>query len=190
MSLISSENIRKLSLYHGSKLVKLKSCNVSNGYLHNDSLGRDSDLGSHEIFEQFNQNFKVEKLNNELQTTKLFLNMVIHDMRNPTVSIKNGIDTVISNLDQVGRLEKSYKEFEMLYSHYEEEADINYIEHQGMIDLSKAISQIKRTIGLCKLELTDYRENLVSPESTPKALDFDQSDSSGLECELNEDELG
>jgi len=36
-------------------------------------------------------NEELEKLTRKLKQSKIFLNMVIHDMRNPTVSSKAGI---------------------------------------------------------------------------------------------------
>lgn len=44
--------------------------------------------------------------------------MVIHDMRSPTVSIKNGIELVVQNLTQMDRLQVSLKEFESLQKLY------------------------------------------------------------------------
>lgn len=38
-----------------------------------------------------NQNEKIEILKSQLYTNKLFLSMVIHDLRNPTSCIKNGL---------------------------------------------------------------------------------------------------
>ena len=39
-----------------------------------------------------------QKLKSQLVRQKLFLSMVIHDMRNPTTSIKTGIDMAIIEL--------------------------------------------------------------------------------------------
>ena len=41
---------------------------------------------------------EIKVLNAQLHKSKLFLNMVIHDMRNPTVSIKIGLELVIEEL--------------------------------------------------------------------------------------------
>ena len=41
---------------------------------------------------------EIKVLNAQLYKSKLFLNMVIHDMRNPTVSIKIGLELVIEEL--------------------------------------------------------------------------------------------
>ncbi len=38
---------------------------------------------------------KIKKLEKQLNNTKIFLNMVIHDMRNPTNSIEHAIKEVI-----------------------------------------------------------------------------------------------
>ena len=41
-------------------------------------------------------------------------------MRNPTVSIKSGIEQVITNLDSIRNLEKSFEEFSSLNTQYQE----------------------------------------------------------------------
>lgn len=38
-----------------------------------------------------NHSAQIEKLKNQLNTNKMFLNMVIHDLRNPTSCVKNGL---------------------------------------------------------------------------------------------------
>lgn len=35
---------------------------------------------------------EIQNLTSQLRTNKLFLNMVVHDLRNPTVSIKIGME--------------------------------------------------------------------------------------------------
>jgi hypothetical protein len=35
---------------------------------------------------------ELEELNKKLKESKIFLNMIIHDIRHPTVSFKSGID--------------------------------------------------------------------------------------------------
>ena len=42
-----------------------------------------------------------QKLKSQLVRQKLFLSMVIHDMRNPTTSIKTGIDMAIIELQKI-----------------------------------------------------------------------------------------
>ena len=41
------------------------------------------------------------KLKSQLLRQKLFLNMVIHDMRNPTTSIKAGLNLAIDELSKI-----------------------------------------------------------------------------------------
>ena len=41
---------------------------------------------------------KIQFLETQLHRSKLFLNMVVHDMRNPTKSIKMGLSSSISKL--------------------------------------------------------------------------------------------
>lgn len=43
---------------------------------------------------------QIEELKKQLQTNKTFLNMVIHDMRSPTSSIKQGLQMTSQNLSQ------------------------------------------------------------------------------------------
>ena len=47
----------------------------------------------------------------QVEDNKLFLNMVVHDMRSPTVSIKLGLDKTKEVLDEIlviiGQVEKS-----------------------------------------------------------------------------------
>lgn len=40
----------------------------------------------------------MKDLKSQAHSSKLFLNMVVHDMRNPTKSIKMGLQTTISKL--------------------------------------------------------------------------------------------
>lgn len=46
-------------------------------------------------------NKKVEQLEIKLKNTKIFLNMVIHDMRNPTTSIEFAVKEVIKLLQTI-----------------------------------------------------------------------------------------
>ena len=46
-------------------------------------------------------NKKVELLETKLKNTKIFLNMVIHDMRNPTTSIEFAVKEVIKLLSEI-----------------------------------------------------------------------------------------
>lgn len=56
---------------------------------------------------------KNELLNlmTQLQQAKLFMNMVIHDTRNPTNSIKVGLKETIKQLQQIEVLFKEAREF-------------------------------------------------------------------------------
>ena len=47
---------------------------------------------------QENHSKKVETLEIKLKNTKIFLNMVIHDMRNPTTSIEFAVKEVLKML--------------------------------------------------------------------------------------------
>lgn len=44
---------------------------------------------------------QLEDLKGQLNTNKIFLNMVIHDMRNPTSCIKVGLEQTSKNLSQI-----------------------------------------------------------------------------------------
>jgi hypothetical protein len=46
------------------------------------------------------QRKKIKKLEKQLNNTKIFLNMVIHDMRNPTNSIEFAIKQIIQIFNQ------------------------------------------------------------------------------------------
>jgi hypothetical protein len=46
-------------------------------------------------------NKKVDLLETKLKNTKIFLNMVIHDMRNPTTSIEFAVKEVIKLLSEI-----------------------------------------------------------------------------------------
>ena len=52
----------------------------------------------------------------QLQRSKLFLNMVVHDMRNPTKSIKMGLSTSISKLRSLLKIKQDYDDFEQTCS--------------------------------------------------------------------------
>jgi hypothetical protein len=46
-------------------------------------------------------NKKVDLLEMKLKNTKIFLNMVIHDMRNPTTSIEFAVKEVIKLISEI-----------------------------------------------------------------------------------------
>lgn len=54
---------------------------------------------------------QIETLTLQLRQSKMFLNMVIHDMRNPTVSIKLGLQACISALSFIGLIFKDQIKF-------------------------------------------------------------------------------
>ena len=58
---------------------------------HINFLARQNDSHNEHSLEQ-------QKLKSQLLRQKLFLNMVIHDMRNPTTSIKAGLNLSINEL--------------------------------------------------------------------------------------------
>ena len=49
-------------------------------------------------------NKQIEQLKRDNMKTKTFLNMVIHDMRNPTTSIKMGLECTIDQLREISKL--------------------------------------------------------------------------------------
>ena len=53
----------------------------------------------------------IVKLNNELRMSKLFLNMVIHDCRNPTASIKIGLTLVLDQMKDITQITIDQAEF-------------------------------------------------------------------------------
>jgi hypothetical protein len=55
---------------------------------------------------QESHNKKVESLETKLKNTKIFLNMVIHDMRNPTASIEFAVKEVLNMLEVQRRTSK------------------------------------------------------------------------------------
>ena len=56
---------------------------------------------------QENHGKKIEQLEIKLKNTKIFLNMVIHDMRNPTTSIEFAVKEVIKMLERKIKLSKT-----------------------------------------------------------------------------------
>ena len=54
---------------------------------------------------------QLESLQNQLYASKMFLNMIIHDMRNPTTSIKIGLESSISQLSDVFLLHLEFQRF-------------------------------------------------------------------------------
>lgn len=56
---------------------------------------------------QENHGKKIEQLEIKLKNTKIFLNMVIHDMRNPTTSIEFAVKEVIKMLERQIKLSKT-----------------------------------------------------------------------------------
>ena len=53
----------------------------------------------------------VTNFRNQLKMTKLFLNMVIHDFRNPTTSIKTSLQQAILKIKQIGKMIKKHHKF-------------------------------------------------------------------------------
>lgn len=53
---------------------------------------------------------KLNHLNKEINTNRIFMNMVIHDMRNPTTSIEFGVDESLKQLQQHLQLFNQLKE--------------------------------------------------------------------------------
>lgn len=80
-------------------------------------LGEDSLVK--EIMEQIQQvdNFyqvsqlSMKELNEQLKMTKLFLNMVIHDCRNPTSAIKLGLELLNSKVKAIQEVAKDQIDF-------------------------------------------------------------------------------
>ena len=56
---------------------------------------------------QENHGKKIEQLEIKLKNTKIFLNMVIHDMRNPTTSIEFAVKEVIKMLERQIKFSKT-----------------------------------------------------------------------------------
>ena len=54
---------------------------------------------------------QITDLDNQLQMSKLFLNMVIHDLRNPISSIKLGLQETIVNIQDMEKIFQEQKEF-------------------------------------------------------------------------------
>lgn len=52
---------------------------------------------------------KIEKMERNLKSSKIFTNMVIHDMRSPTFSLKVGLEQIIEKireLDSISEISK------------------------------------------------------------------------------------
>ena len=54
---------------------------------------------------------KISSLGKQLDSNKIFLNMVIHDMRNPTSSIKEGLKLALGELMKVQIMCQDQKKF-------------------------------------------------------------------------------
>ena len=54
----------------------------------------------------------MKDLKSQAHRSKLFLNMVVHDMRNPTKSIKMGLQTTISKLRDFNQINEDQKAFD------------------------------------------------------------------------------
>ena len=55
---------------------------------------------------------EMKDLKSQAHRSKLFLNMVVHDMRNPTKSIKMGLQTTISKLRDFNQINEDQKAFD------------------------------------------------------------------------------
>ena len=54
---------------------------------------------------------KMEQLEKEVASSKLFMNMCIHDMRNPTVAIKLGLQQAIMQIEEISKQIQMHKQF-------------------------------------------------------------------------------
>lgn len=54
---------------------------------------------------------ELKEVREHLKTTKMFLNMVIHDLRNPTVSLKMGSMQAIGMLNLIAAITERQREF-------------------------------------------------------------------------------
>lgn len=87
--------------------------------------------------------------------------MVIHDMRNPTASIQNGIQEVISYLDEIRKLELSFNEFEDLNLEYNNQLKLKHeIERANNEDQKSLIRQTKEPLELIQSDIHDLFDNL------------------------------
>lgn len=76
------------------------SLNNNNPSISRESFCRDSSTGMLGDLMNFN-NSRFEQIQRENQKIKTFMNMVIHDMRSPTVSIKAGLIEIIKMQQEV-----------------------------------------------------------------------------------------
>lgn len=87
---------------------------IFNDYLDQETMD-EYQLSVAGIIEEINQKSMIEQYKDQLATSKRFLNMVIHDMRNPTLSTKVGIEQVIENVGQLKKLNAKFSEMETKY---------------------------------------------------------------------------
>ena len=58
------------------------------------------------------RNKKIQRLEKKLNQSKILLNMIIHDMRNPTSSIKNGLELANLRLLENKKIIDEWNKFE------------------------------------------------------------------------------
>lgn len=117
-----NSNSRKLSIsnHHRAMIKRGQSVEMNLVQIFNDYLDQDTmdeyQLSVEGIIEEINQRTMIEHYKDQLATSKRFLNMVIHDMRNPALSTKVGIEQVIHNIGQMKKLNAKFTEMERSYN--------------------------------------------------------------------------
>lgn len=89
-----------------------KTVQLSHLNMRSDCAGATSSMGLDESLRESNMNMHgLKEVKARLQNTKMFLNMVIHDLRNPTVSLKMGSIQAIAMLNLITSITERQKEF-------------------------------------------------------------------------------
>lgn len=78
------------------------------------------------------KNSKVVKLQQKLRQTKTFLAMVIHDMRNPTLSMKMNSNVTLKYLKSIFNVLDDFKQFQKLWLQVREQTEDDIAETEDL----------------------------------------------------------
>ena len=66
---------------------------------------------------------RIDQLTHQLNQNRIFLNMVVHDMRNPTSSIQHGLEVTLQKLKE---FDEKFRNIKQLLNMDKEGLNLNY----------------------------------------------------------------
>ena len=152
-------------------------------------------VSKQQLRDELNSPTKVEMLRNLLKTTKLFFNMVIHDMRNPTTSIKAGLESSIQYHEEIKKLLGRQKSVHSKITGFMKDVEEAKVEVQFDTDrfiddaysiIDKATSKIEFLEKQLQTHLHGHQEFWEDP---PQIIEPDYFDIEQCQIDENEDQV-